>query len=51
MLKDDSGMSTIEYALGTVAAAALAATLYVVLSSDAVQAKIAQLVQGALSIG
>jgi len=30
--RDDSGMSTVEYAIGTVAAAAFAAILYTVLS-------------------
>ena len=36
LLADDSGMSTIEYAMGSLAAAALAAALYLVVSSGGV---------------
>jgi Flp pilus assembly pilin Flp len=32
LLRDDSGMSTVEYAIGTVAAAAFAAVLYAVVT-------------------
>lgn len=34
VLGDDSGMSTVEYAVGTVAAAAFAAVLYAVVSGN-----------------
>jgi Flp pilus assembly pilin Flp len=33
LLRDDDGMSTVEYAIGTVAAAAFAAVLYAVVTS------------------
>ncbi len=36
-VSDESGMSTIEYALGCVAAAALGALLYTVVTSDTVE--------------
>lgn len=48
---DDDGMSTAEYAIGTLAAAALATTLYLLLSSDAVTALLRGLVERALSAG
>ncbi len=47
--RDDSGMSTVEYAIGTVAAAAFAAILYTVLSGDSVVTALTGLVQRALS--
>lgn len=46
---DDDGMSTVEYAIGTVAAAAFAAVLYAVLSGDTVVTALTDLVQRALS--
>lgn len=46
---DDDGMSTVEYAIGTVAAAAFAAVLYTVLSGDTVVTALTDLVQRALS--
>ncbi|PRY46210.1 DUF4244 domain-containing protein [Umezawaea tangerina] len=48
-LDDDSGMTTAEYALGTLAAAALATALYLVASSDAVSALLRSLLDRALS--
>lgn len=48
--RDDSGMSTVEYAVGTVAAAAFAAVLYSILSGDSVVSALTQLVQRALSV-
>ncbi len=36
LLRDDDGMSTVEYAIGTVAAAAFAAVLYAVVSGDSI---------------
>jgi hypothetical protein len=49
LLQDDSGMSTVEYAIGTVAAAAFAAVLYAVVSGDSVVAALTQIVQRALT--
>ncbi|MGQ0626208.1 MAG: DUF4244 domain-containing protein [Sporichthyaceae bacterium] len=46
---DDAGMSTVEYALGTLAAAGLAAVLMKVLTSGAVENLLASLVERALS--
>lgn len=48
-LADESGMSTIEYALGSVAAAALAAVLYGVINASAVVDAIEGIITGALS--
>jgi hypothetical protein len=43
-------MSTVEYAIGTVAAAAFAAVLYAVVSGDSVVTALTDLVQRALSV-
>ncbi|WP_344424360.1 DUF4244 domain-containing protein [Pseudonocardia ailaonensis] len=48
--RTDSGMSTVEYAIGTLAAAAFAAVLYTVVSGDSVVTALTGLVQRALSI-
>lgn len=48
---DDSGMSTVEYAIGTIAAAAFAAVLYAVVSGDTVVQALTSLVQRALTPG
>lgn len=47
---DDSGMSTVEYAIGTVAAAAFAAVLYAVVSGESVVTALTEIVQRALSV-
>lgn len=47
-LADERGMSTIEYALGCVAAAALGALLYTVVTSDAVQTALTGIFERAL---
>lgn len=47
-LRGDSGMSTAEYAIGTVAAAAFAALLYTVLTGDSVSGALTELVERAL---
>lgn len=47
---DDDGMSTVEYAIGTIAAAAFAAVLYAVVSGDSVVTALTDLVQRALSV-
>ncbi|TCK27104.1 DUF4244 domain-containing protein [Pseudonocardia endophytica] len=49
LLRDDSGMSTVEYAIGTVAAAAFAAILYAVVSGDTILGALTGIVQRALS--
>ncbi len=49
LLKDESGMSTVEYAIGTLAAAAFAAVLYTLATSDVVQNLLQGLIQRALS--
>lgn len=49
LVHDDDGMSTVEYAIGTVAAAAFAAVLYAVLSGDSIVAALTGIVQRALS--
>jgi Flp pilus assembly pilin Flp len=50
LLRDDAGMSTVEYAIGTIAAAAFAAVLYAVVSGDSVVTALTQLVQRALTV-
>jgi len=47
----DDGMSTAEYAIGTIAAAAFAALLYSVVTGDSVVAALTGLVQQALTAG
>ncbi len=44
----DTGMSTAEYAVGTIAACGFAAVLYKVLTSGAVSAELQQLIERAL---
>ena len=46
---DDRGMSTVEYAIGTLAAAAFAAVLYTVISGDSIVEALTGLVQRALA--
>ncbi|MEO3752620.1 DUF4244 domain-containing protein [Streptomyces sp. B6B3] len=48
-VRSDAGMSTAEYAVGTLAAAALAALLYEVLTSGAVSGALESLIERALS--
>ena len=48
-LRDDEGMNTAEYAVGTLAAVAFAGLLLKVLTSDPVQEALAAIVQRALS--
>lgn len=47
--KDDRGMSTVEYAIGTLAAAAFALVLMKILTGDAVAARLSQLITDALT--
>jgi Protein of unknown function (DUF4244) len=46
---EDGGMSTAEYAIGTIAAAAFGAVLYTVVTGDSVVGALTGLVQRALS--
>jgi Flp pilus assembly pilin Flp len=48
-LHDDDGMSTVEYAIGTIAAAAFAAVLYAVVSGESIVTALTTLVQRALT--
>ncbi|MEU8890374.1 DUF4244 domain-containing protein [Streptomyces sp. NPDC048442] len=49
-LAGDSGMTTSEYAVGTIAACAFAAVLYKVVSSGAVSAALQSAVERALDV-
>ncbi|MEV1292838.1 DUF4244 domain-containing protein [Pseudonocardia sp. NPDC049635] len=49
LVRDDDGMSTVEYAVGTVAAAAFAALLYAVVSGGDVLTALTGIVERALS--
>jgi hypothetical protein len=46
---DDSGMSTVEYAIGTVAAAAFGALLYSVVTGDSVVSALTNIINRALN--
>lgn len=48
---NDAGMSTVEYAVGTVVAAAFAAVLYRIVTGDSIVAGLTSLVQSALDTG
>ncbi len=47
--QDDRGMSTVEYAIGTLAAGAFAMVLMKILTGDAVASRMSQLITDALS--
>ena len=47
----EAGMTTAEYAVGTLAAVAFAAALIAVVKSDAVRSALARIIQTALSTG
>jgi hypothetical protein len=49
-LRDDAGMSTAEYAVGTVAAVAFAAVLFKVVHSAAVQTALSHIITSALNV-
>ncbi len=49
MATQDDGMSTAEYAIGTIAAAAFGAVLYTVVTGDSVVGALTDLVQRALN--
>ncbi|MEU3626249.1 DUF4244 domain-containing protein [Amycolatopsis coloradensis] len=48
--RGDDGMATVEYAIATLAAAALAAVLYLVVTSEDVVAGLTALIERALSV-
>src|SRR5690606_10265345 len=48
--RDDHGMSTVEYAIGTVAAAAFGALLYTVVTGDSILTALTDLVRRALTV-
>jgi hypothetical protein len=49
LVVDESGMSTVEYAIGTIAAAAFGAILYSVVTGDSVVSALTNLIGRALS--
>lgn len=51
LIGDDAAMSTVEYAIGCVAAAAFAAALYAVVSGESIVTALTQIVQRALTAG
>lgn len=46
---DDSGMSTVEYAIGTIAAAAFGAILYSVVTGDSIVGALTNIINRALA--
>lgn len=49
LLADDRGMSTVEYAIGTIAAAAFAAILYTVVTGDSIVSALTNIIARALN--
>ncbi|WP_420042046.1 DUF4244 domain-containing protein [Gordonia sp. MP11Mi] len=49
LITDESGMSTVEYAIGTVAAAAFGALLYTVVTGDNILSALTGIITRALS--
>ena len=48
---DESGMSTVEYAIGTIAAAAFGAILYNVVTGDSIVSALTAIINRALNTG
>lgn len=48
--RDDDGMATVEYAIATLAAAALAGVLYTIISGESVVAALTALIERALAV-
>ena len=46
---DDTGMSTVEYAIGTIAAAAFGAILYTVVTGDSIVSALTNIINRALN--
>ena len=49
LVADESGMSTVEYAIGTLAAAAFGAILYTVVTGDSIVSALTNIIARALS--
>lgn len=49
VVSDESGMSTVEYAIGTVAAAAFGAILYTVVTGDSIVSALTNIIGRALN--
>lgn len=49
LVADESGMSTVEYAIGTIAAAAFAAILYAVVTGDSIVSALTNIIARALN--
>ena len=49
MASDESGMSTVEYAIGTIAAAAFGAILYTVVTGDSIVTALTNIIGRALN--
>jgi large-conductance mechanosensitive channel len=49
LAEDESGMSTVEYAIGTIAAAAFAAILYSVVTGDSIVSALTNIIARALN--
>jgi Flp pilus assembly pilin Flp len=49
LVMDESGMSTVEYAIGTIAAAAFAAILYTVVTGDSIVSALTSIIARALN--
>jgi hypothetical protein len=49
LLVDDDGMSTVEYAIGTIAAAAFGAILYTVVTGDSIVSALTNIINRALN--
>jgi hypothetical protein len=49
LVVDDDGMSTVEYAIGTIAAAAFGAILYTVITGDSIVSALTNIINRALN--
>ena len=49
LMVDESGMSTVEYAIGTIAAAAFGAILYTVVTGDSIVSALTNIINRALN--
>jgi large-conductance mechanosensitive channel len=49
LLADETGMSTVEYAIGTIAAAAFGAILYTVVTGDSIVSALTNIIARALN--
>ncbi|MCV7284836.1 DUF4244 domain-containing protein [Mycolicibacterium wolinskyi] len=49
LMIDESGMSTVEYAIGTIAAAAFGAILYTVVTGDSIVSALSNIITRALN--